>query len=48
MLDRKKDLLKPFWNLWPRYKDIDEFKTDYEYTSYISKDGIPQLLSFMN
>ena len=46
-LEKKKGLLKPFWNLWPKYKNIDEFMTDYEFTSYVSEEGIPQICQFM-
>ena len=41
-------MLKPFKNLWPKYNSIDEFTTDYEYTSTVSVEGIPVLIGFMN
>jgi hypothetical protein len=30
-LDERKDLVKPFHNLWPRYNSTSEFMTDYEF-----------------
>ena len=40
-LEKRKDLLKPFMNLWPKYNNLQEFVTDYEFTSYISAEGLP-------
>ena len=47
-LDKKKGLVKPFHNLWPRYKSMDEFMTDYEFNCYVSGEGIPQIIQYMN
>jgi hypothetical protein len=44
----RSELIKPFKNLWPEYKDVNEFKTDYEHTSYISAEHLPTLVDFMN
>ncbi len=47
-LERHQSLLKPFKNLWPKYDTIEEFMTDYEYTSYVSADGLNTLIGYMN
>ena len=47
-LDQKKDFVKPFHNLWPRYNNANEYSTDLEYNWYVSSDGIPQVIQYMN
>lgn len=47
-LDVKKDFVKPFHNLWPRYNNPDEYSTDLEYNCYVSSEGIPQVVQYMN
>mmetsp|Transcript_10629 Transcript_10629/g.12098 ORF Transcript_10629/g.12098 Transcript_10629/m.12098 type:complete len:453 (-) Transcript_10629:480-1838(-) len=47
-LDQRKDIVKPFNNLWPRYNDVNEFMTDYEFNCYVSGEGIPQIIGYMN
>lgn len=46
LLDEQASLLKPFHNLWPRYNNIHEFQTDYEYNVYISHEDIPKFIEF--
>ena len=47
-LDEKKDLLKPFHNLWPRYNNSEEYMTDFEFNWYMSSEGIPQVIQYMS
>ena len=47
-LELKKDFVKPFHNLWPRYKTADEYSIDLEYNCYISSEGIPLIVQYMN
>lgn len=47
-MDLKKDLIKPFHNLWPRYNDYTEFMTDYEFNCYVSGQAIPMIIGYMN
>lgn len=42
----KKDLTKPFMNLWPEYEDMHDFKSAYEIEVYISQNRLNEVISF--
>lgn len=47
VMTQKSGMIKPFMNLWPEYKTVQEFSTDYEHTSFISSVVLPQLVQYM-
>ena len=48
LMEERQDLIKPFYNLWPKYKNSNEYMTDYEFNCYVSSEGVPQVIQFMN
>jgi hypothetical protein len=47
-LELKRDVMKPFHNLWPRYKNKADYITDYDYNCYVSGEAIPIIIGYMN
>ena len=43
-MEEKTDFIKPFKNLWPKYKLSSELIADYDSLSMISYQGLPTLL----
>lgn len=46
-LDQKKSILKPFNGLWPRYENVDQYKRDFEYFSFIGEKNINKIKTEM-
>lgn len=43
----RKEVLKPFYNMWPEYKRHDEFINDFEFTVWVPLSHLNHFISYM-
>ena len=40
--------MKPFHNMWPKYNNVNEFMTDYEFNCFVAAEAIPAVIQYIN
>jgi hypothetical protein len=47
-IDSRKDKVRPFNNLWPKYRDQNEFIGDYIYTVWGNPEYLEGYMAYIN